>query len=281
LFAIENPFPTWAEVCEWSPDRLKPSDAPLLPAVHNVLHGGLYCGRPTHYRIGHAVADNIWGPWQRLPAALDGRAEKRGHGSPFVVRHEGKYWLFGPTSGSGIYTSSDLMNWEEVLEGTKWFGEGGAGFAPCHRDPCLLRLDDGTYFQYYAGSDPRNRNVVHVATSRDLIHWQGREPCYVHELPGVSAGFGAFESPFVCRRGRLFYLFVGFSHRHYYESFVAVSDDPYHFRQEHIITTVFSHAPEIIEINGESFLSSCGIEDPQLFNRSGLWLARLAWLRPG
>ncbi|NQT19865.1 MAG: hypothetical protein HQ592_09170, partial [Planctomycetes bacterium] len=82
------------------------------------------------------------------------------------------------------------------------------------------------------------------------------------------------------RHGGLYYLFVGFSHRHYYETFVVVSADPRRFLPEHKITTLFTHAPEFIEIDGVTYMSSCGIEDPQVLNRSGLWMSRIRWLAP-
>ena len=251
---------------------------PFLRLMHSMIHGGIYM-MGTHFRVGHAVADNIWGPWERLPAAHDGRAEKCGHGSPFVVRHDGQYWMFEPTKGSGIFTSPDMMEWTAVKDATAWHGPEIA-VRSGHRDPCIIRLEDGTFLQYFAGADSEGRHSIRLAVSRDLKAWRSVEPCYVDTFfPECDDSFGIFESPFVHRRGRLFYLFVGFSHRHYYESFVVVSDNPYRFSAEHKITTVFSHAPELIDIDGRTYMSSCGIEDPQMLNRSGLWMSALTWLR--
>ncbi|NOX52956.1 MAG: hypothetical protein GXP27_00660 [Planctomycetes bacterium] len=61
---------------------------------------------------------------------------------------------------------------------------------------------------------------------------------------------------------------------------MIVSDTPYKFLPENTVTTLFTHAPELIEIDGQTYISSCGFEDPQILNRSGLWIAKLRWLAP-
>lgn len=278
FFGIENPFPTTTEAMEWLKDDLVPSPRPFIQTLHWLMHGHLYCKGKTHYRVGHAVAKTVWGPWHRLPAAQDGGPEKMPHGSPFVVAHERQYWMFEPSDGTGIYTSTDFEKWTPVADGTLWgdstvFGPGG------HRDPCILRCDDGTYLQFFSANDAHGLNTIGLASSTDLRNWRHEEPCYVEHVPGAPFS-GIFESPFVLRHGPLYYLFVGFSHRHYYETFVVVSADPRRFHPEHKITTMFTHAPEFIEIDGVTYMSSCGIEDPQCLNRSGLWMSRLRWLAP-
>lgn len=274
-FGIENPFPTTSVALAHLAPELEPSDKPFLSTMHALIHGGLY-RMPTHFRVGHAVADDILGPWTRLPAAHDGREEQRGFGAPFVVRHDGLYWMFVSTTGSGIFTSPDLEHWEPVEDATRWWDP--EALSPTHRDPCILQLPDGLFLQYFAGRDPEGRHTVRLATSEDLKTWHRQEPCYVEEFDNAPTSFGLFESPFVKQVDGLYYLFVGFSHRHYYETFVAVSDDPYRFLPEHKITTVFSHAAELIDIDGRTYISSCGIEDPQCLNRSGLWMAGLKWM---
>ena len=279
FFGIENPYPTTTQALEWLKDDLVPSDQPFIKTLHRLMHGHLY-GRGTHTRVGHASADGVWGPWRRLPAALDGGPDKQGHGSPFIVRHAGKYWMFEPSAGTGTYTSLDLSNWEPVNDATLWgdpqvFGPDG------HRDPCIIRAEDGTFLQYFSAADALGRHTIGLASSSDLLHWNAEAPCYLESLPpGTPSSFGIFESPFVLRHEQLYYLFVGFSHRHYYETFVVVSADPRRFLPQHKITTLFTHAAEFIEIEGETFMSSCGIEDPQCLNRSGLWMCKIQWLAP-
>ena len=134
-----------------------------------------------------------------------------------------------------------------------------------------------TIFCISGGGASRN---MRASRSRDLSTWRNEHPCYLEELADAPSWFGIFESQFVHRKEDLYYLFVCLAHRHYYETFVVVSDDPYRFLPENKITTLFTHAHELIEIDGETYMSSCGIEDPQILNRSGLWICKLGWLAP-
>ncbi|MCH7559726.1 MAG: hypothetical protein IIB56_20055, partial [Planctomycetes bacterium] len=61
---------------------------------------------------------------------------------------------------------------------------------------------------------------------------------------------------------------------------IGVADNPFHLRPEDVITTLFTHAGELIEIEGVTYISSCGIEDPQIMNFTGLWIAKLKWMEP-
>ena len=282
-FGIENPFPSTTEALEWLKEDIKPSQRPFIQTLHRLMHGHLY--RPgTHFRIGHAIANNIWGPWKRLPAALDGGTDRLHHGAPFVIKHDDKYWMF-ESEGSmndnaltGIFTSTDLKTWIPVTDATPWRDTHVFGL-PGHRDPCIIQLDNGTFLQYFSGSDPDNRTTIGVASSTNLRIWRSEAPCYIEDIPGAPFS-SILESPFVLRRGRLYYLFVGFSHRHYYETFVVVSENPYSFSDKHKLTTLFTHAAEFIDVDGETYMTSCGIEDPQLLNRSGLWLCKIRWVKP-
>jgi hypothetical protein len=279
-FGIENPFPTAEQALKVVGGLLRPSDEPFINVLHKVVHGHLYSAG-THFRVGHAVVSgDIMRSWERLPAALDPqKGPSKGYGSPYVVRHDGKYWMFVPSSGTGIYTSTNLTDWTYVEKGTLWGDK--TVFGRNHRDPCVVRMDDGTFFQYFATGWDNGLHTIGLASSKDLMHWKAEEPCYVENLPsGTPSGFGIFESPFMMRHEGIYYLFVGFAHRQYYETFVVVSDNPRRFDPKNKITTVFSHAPELIQIDGVTYMSSCGIEDPQALNRSGLRMCRIRWVSP-
>jgi len=274
-FGIENPYPSTAQAIPWVSKELDAAERPFILTIYKMLHGHLYGkARGTHYRIGHAIADTIWGPWQRCSAALDGKADSKHYGSPFVVGYEGRFWMLLP-SETGLAVSDDLMQWDIVKADTPWDALGKG-----HRDPCVLRLEDGTFLQYYASSDPNNRHVINVARSNNLLKWERLDPCFIGNIPEATWS-GIYESPYVLVRDELFYLFVGFSHRRYYETFVVVSDNPYHFDSENTITTLLTHAPEFIEIEGQTYMSSCGIEDPQYLNHSGLWISKIQWMVQG
>ena len=277
-FGIENPYPETRDAWKWVKNEINDGDRPFVRTLWQLMHRHLYTGWSkgeivTHYRVGHAVADNIWGPWERCEAALEGKKEKKSFGSPFVAEHNNQYWMLLP-SETGLAVSDDLMQWKVIEADTKW-NDLGAG----HRDPCVIKLTDGTFLQYYAGSDPEGRQVVNTARSKDLSKWERIDPCFVRDIPEAKWS-GVLESPYVLKKNGLYYLFVGFAHRHYNETFAVVSDNPFHFEMDNIITTIFSHAPEFIEIDGDTYMSSCGIEDPQYLNHSGLWISQIRWLAP-
>lgn len=278
FFGIENPYPATKEVRELVNSEMEFGDRPFIITLWRMMHRHLYTdwsGKKitTHYRVGHAIADNIWGPWTRCEGALDGKKENKGYGSPFVVEFKNQYWMLLP-SETGLALSDDLMNWNPIAANTSCNDLGNG-----HRDPCVVQLENGTFLQYYAGSDPQNRQVVNVARSEDLQTWERIDPCLVRDIPEASWS-GMLESPYVLDYNGLYYLFVGFSHRHYYETFVVASDNPYHFEMNNLVTTIFSHAPEFIKIKGVTYMSSCGIEDPQALNHSGLWISQIRWVAP-
>lgn len=193
FFGIENPFPSTTQALEWLKDSLVPSEQPFIKTLHGLMHGHLY--RPgTHFRVGHAVAHDIGGPWRKLPAALDGGEQRRGHGSPFVIRHAGQYWMFEPSDGTGIYTSGNLTDWTPVMDGTLW--EDSGVFGPSgHRDPCIVQISRDMFFQYFAAADARGRHTIGLASSPDLKHWRGEEPCYVEVLRRMRLRRSAYSSP--------------------------------------------------------------------------------------
>ncbi len=275
FFGIVRPFPKAGEAVELVQRELQAVDRPFMETLRRIKGRYLYGGIRAYGYIGHAVADNILGPWQRCEPALDSRPEGRRYGSPFVVSHKGRFWMILP-SATGLAVSNDLDHWREHPAETSWkaLGQG-------HRDPCILRLEDGTFLQYYAASDPRGGKwqSVGLAKSRDLLKWERLDPCYVRHVAN-SPPWSVLESPFVFRHKGLYYLFVCFAHQRYYETLVVASDTPYRFLPENTITTLFTHAAELIEIDGRTYISSCGIEDPQILNRSGLWIAGLRWLTP-
>jgi beta-xylosidase len=275
-FGIENPYPTTEQALEWRwvSKQLEEKERPFVRTLYRMMGGHLY-NRHTHYRVGHAVADSIWGPWTRHEAALHGGEEKKHFGSPYVVKHGGKYWMLLP-SATGLAVSDDLMKWKVAKSKTNWekMGKG-------HRDPCVIKMADGTYLQYYAAcEDTKKHQVLHVARSKDLLEWERLEPCYQRDISEKGHWCSLYESPYVLERKGLYYLFVCYAHRRYYETWVVVSDNPYKFEPRNTITTIMAHAPEFIEIDGQMYISSCGIEDPQGLNRSGLWIAKLRWLKP-
>lgn len=239
--------------------------------------GSLY-GPGSHRHIGHAVASCPFGPWQErdhamaLPEGTDQTI-----GACFVVRSGDGYLMLYCGSGRRgfhVAASDDLHSWTPVADAPAIdLGQGT-------RDPCVLRLDDGTYL-LYAAAGLDGVAVVAVADSRDRVHWTPRDPALASDVPGA---WGPLESPFVHRRGDGYYLFVNHSHRQYEETLVFHSRDPYAFDWDAPLCTVFAHAAEVFTWGGRTYISHCGIEDRHWSDTGapyGLWLAELDWLEPG
>ena len=169
--------------------------------------------------------------------------------------------------------SADLDGWHQMPDA------GVLDLGPGTRDPCVVRLDDGTYLLYGTAAHGEMSAVV-LASSRDLMEWQTEAPVL---LSDVKSSYGALESPFVYRRGDDYYLFVNFSHRQYEETLVFWSRDPRRFDWASPLCTLFAHAAEMFDWRGKTYITHCGIEDRHWSHIGapyGLWLAELQWAQP-
>jgi len=228
--------------------------------------------------LAHATSPNLTdSPWKKEPFAL---AIDESHGeihlwAPCCVRHDGLYYLYvcvGYRDNSRymihLYTSTDLYNWTRhpanpmVVDGYD------------ARDPHIIRLDDGRWVMYYtATSEPHGGNhIVAAVTSKDLIHWGDRRVVFTDEEKGTFGG--STESPFVVRRGDVYYLFIcnNDRRRRYDATDVYASTDPFHWVFEDWVGVINAHASEAIQdLDGKWYATHCG------WDRGGLYLAPLQW----
>ena len=96
-------------------------------------------------------------------------------------------------------------------------------------------------------------------TSRDLVHWGNKRVVYVDDETGTFGG--PTESPFVVRRGDLFYLFICNNDRRggYRETQVFVSRDPFHWDYANCCGQINGHACEVVrDVDGAWYASHCG-----------------------
>jgi len=230
-----------------------------------------YYDLSTHQHIGHATAQHPFGPWEEHPDALSTVGTDENIGACYVT-HSGDHYvmIYGYNKGFQIATSQDLHTWEKKDTADRiHLGRGT-------RDPCVLNVSDGTHL-LYAAAGHQGHGSVALARSKDLIQWQTLEPALVSDIEG---DWGPLESPFVYQRKGIYYLFVNHSHHQYQETLVLVSSSPYKFKWEIPLCTLFSHAAEIFEWKGKTYISHCGIEDRH-WNKTGLYLAELCWMSPG
>jgi arabinan endo-1,5-alpha-L-arabinosidase len=185
--------------------------------------------------------------------------------SPYIVKHDGKYWMFYGYSPIRYATSTDLWSWQP--QGEVFRQDGSA------RDPSVLS-HDGVFYMSYT-----TRQSILVRTSRDLLHWS--EPTTVFTLaPGETGGP---ESPTLLALTGGFYLLwcrwdaklsnVGDTYQD--RSFVYYSETPLNFTNREPVAEIAGHAPELFQDeDGNWWISSA--ERP---NR-GISLASVRWEVP-
>jgi beta-fructofuranosidase len=212
--------------------------------------------------------------WQKQPFALSAIEEpwKEVHlWAPHVIRHEGTYYMFycaGDLDGTKykihLATSKDLYRWTRHPENPVVVDGYHA------RDPFILREGNRWIMYYTATSDPAGGNhVVVCQTSDDLIHWRDRRIVYTD--PSVGKSGGPTESPFVLRRGRNYYLFIGPRGR-YANTEVFLSDNPWSWSIDNKVGRFPSHAAEVVrDRDGRWYASHCG------WGQGGVFLAPLYW----
>jgi hypothetical protein len=219
--------------------------------------------------------------------------------SPFVIRHDGTFYLFygtrksrmdrhgNPVANSDprmegqicLMTSSDGRTWNRAKNSR---GQSRIFLGPgATRDPCVLRLGD-LWLMYYAGYHEQDnfRPGFYCRVSSDLQRWS--EPTTVHFDISGRYGSGQFtcECPHVVERGGYYYLFRtqfypdGVTH-------VFRSDNPFDFgvgdAADKYVGPIYAAAPEVIvdPADGKEYITS----NHDL--TGGTRLCRLRWVQDG
>jgi beta-fructofuranosidase len=163
-----------------------------------------------------------------------------------------------------LATSRDLVTWTRHPKNPMVVDGYDA------RDPFVMRVGDKWVLYYTATSDPSGgHHVVACVTSDDLVTWGNRRVVYTD--PEVGTYGGPTESPFVVRRGKSFYLFVG-PRPEYDGTDVFVSRNPFLWRTAGKVGHIRAHAAEVIrDADGKWYISRCG------WGERGVSLAPLTW----
>lgn len=221
----------------------------------------------------HATAKNVCGPWsmQKPVMQADSGAGETVVWAPYVIRHNGLYWMFYCGGGENharyhinLATSSDLSSWSRSPANPMIVDGYDA------RDPMVLRVGS-QWVLYYCATElaTGGNHIVAAATSSDLLHWTGRQ--IVFRSPQVGTFGGPTESPFVVERDNRYYLFLC-TNSPYNNTEVYVSDSPFSWNPENVVLRFDAHAAEVVDAgNAKWFLSAAG------WGQGGLYLAELTW----
>ncbi len=230
---------------------------------------------PMHERfLAHATAPDLFGPWTKQAPVL--QSDKKAHEivtwAPYVLRHDGMYWIYYCAGGASdgtqyrihLATSKDLWNWTRhaanpmLMDGYK------------SRDPMVMKFEDGWLLYYVATSTPRGGNhTVKVVSGRDLSHWSNPREVYRDAETGTDGG--PTESPFVVAHNGKYYLFVCTNHD-YNETAVYESATPFHWDAVNLVGKFPAHAAEVIETaGGKWYVSRAG------WGEGGVYLAEFTW----
>jgi hypothetical protein len=233
--------------------------------------------RLFHRWEGAKLTDANWAP-KGIAMQADPRLDETQGGlqAPFVLRHEGRFWMFyGDWADICLATSSDgkaFVRHRNAAGKPQLNFAGRIDRSRNTRDPMVLRID-GKWHCYYTGH-PGNKGFDYVRTSGDLTNWSEERVV----AAGGKSGDGPYtaECPFVVEPwpGH-FYLFRTQAYGRNAQTMVYHSRDPFDFGidhdGEHYVTTLPVAAPEIFRHEGRWFMAAL------LPSLKGIQITRLEW----
>ena len=202
--------------------------------------------------------------------------------APCVINKDEDYYMFYGPSPTSLAVSFDMHEWY----GYKVTLNNEPPMA-AHRDHFVLKLEDNRYLMYVIGV--RNKkSAISCFSSCDLTTWEFEGFALTSgEKAPLNPGWGAMESPFVIKKDGLYYLFVTYtdcSDETYNDTLVFCSENPFNFGIYNggeggavPVTKLSAHAPEIIEENGKTYITTCGWRDKPVPNKGCVSIATLQW----
>ncbi len=229
----------------------------------------------------HATAKKLYDdtPMEELGIVIDNGIRAW---APCVIEHENVYYMYYGPSPTKLDVSFELSHW--MGHEIKMIGNP---VLSTHRDHMIIRLEDGTYLMYVSGVKD-GYSCISCHTSKDLITWHFSN--YALTSSGnapLNPPWGAFESPYVIKHKGMFYLFTTYtdcSFSTYQNMLVFCSKDPFSFgdytKDNHdkmVITTLRSHAGEIICEDDGLYITSCGWRKYDIPIEGGVAIAKLTF----
>jgi hypothetical protein len=200
--------------------------------------------------------------------------------APYVLRHDGRYWMFyGDWVNICLATSTDGKRFtrhrnadgkpQVMLASSTNRDRNG-------RDPMVLRI--GNKWHAYYTAHPNNKGFDYARTSDDLVNWSDERVV----AAGGRSGDGPYsaECPFVVEpQPGHFYLFRTQVYGQKAQTMVYHSRDALNFGvnndTENYVTTLPVAAPEVFKHEGQWYLAAL------LPTLKGIQVSRLEWVRNG
>ena len=233
--------------------------------------------RLFHRWEGAKLTDRDWTPKGIALQADPALGETQGGlQAPYVLRHDGKYWMFyGDWANICLATSTDgktFMRHRNSAGRPQLDFAGPVDRDRNGRDPMVVRVGDKWHCYYTA--HPGNKGFDYARTSDDLISWSEERVV----AAGGQAGKGPYsaECPFVVEpQPGDFYLFRTQAYGKDARTSVYHSRDPLDFGidndAEQYVTTLPVAAPEVFRHEGQWYLAAL------LPSLKGIQITRLEW----
>ena len=203
--------------------------------------------------------------------------------APCVINKGENYYMFYGPSPTSLAVSFDMYEWfgaNVVLKDEPMFG--------AHRDHFVLKNSDDNYLMYIVGVYNR-KGAVSCFSSSDLLNWQFRGYALTSgDKAPLKPAWGAFESPFVVIKDGQYYLFVTYTNgspETYNDTFVFCSKDPTCFGEYNggvdgaiPITRLKAHAAEILEQDGQYYITTCGWRGKPVPHEGAVSIANIEWI---
>ncbi len=134
------------------------------------------------------------------------RTEITGIGDPFVLLHDGTYYMYATTSPEGfkVYSSDDLREWED--RGLCYIGKNGFGYE-CFWAPEVVKRADGRFVMHFTAREERSKSLrIGVAVSDSPL---GPFEDYREKRPMFDHGYAVIDSHcFTDKDGKSYLLYV-------------------------------------------------------------------------
>lgn len=237
-------------------------------------------GGPTNERyFVHGVGESLTEPLKEVGRAIDKGTLAW---APCVINKGEDYYMFYGPSPTQLAVSFDMVEWY----GYPVTLENEPPMA-AHRDHFVLKVAENKYLMYVVGVHNK-KGAVSVFSSDTLLKWkfEGFALTSGDDAP-LKPGWGAMESPFVVEKDGYYYLFITYtdcSDDTYNNTLVFASKGPTNFGEYNgekggalPITKLYGHASEILQENGEYYITTCGWNSKDIPHKGAVSIARLAW----